>query len=156
MAIGAALPPQAYTRDVLSQAYTWIQGQADSVKKLATTPDMLVSLYLRHQRYGDVVGLQDVPVSSQNFKSDLKHLAEDLKQFEEEKVRLAPAPHLSPAPMYQEPPPAPVRVTLEDVLDGKSLKMIQEVKNALNLSTEIDACRALLSLGFERMKTIFR
>lgn len=82
---GPTLPPQAYTREILTSAFNWLQNQPESVKKLATTPDALVGLFMRAQRYGNSSLESDAPVSSQNFMSDLKNLAEGLKQFEEPK-----------------------------------------------------------------------
>lgn len=79
---GPTLPPQAYTREILTSAFNWLQTQPESVRKLATTPDALVGLFLRAQRFGNSSLETDAPVSSQNFISDLKNLAEGLKQFE--------------------------------------------------------------------------
>ncbi len=82
MANGPTLPPQAYTREILAVAFQWLQSQPESIKKLAQTPDALVGLYLRAQRFSNATAETDAPISSQNFISDLKHLAEGLKQFE--------------------------------------------------------------------------
>ena len=87
MANGPTLPPQAYTREILTSAFNWLQTQPESVKKLATTPDALVGLFMRAQRYGASSMELDAPVSSQNFISDLKNLAEGLKQFEKPKLQ---------------------------------------------------------------------
>lgn len=105
MANGSTLPPQAYTREVLAAAFNWLQHQPDSTRRLATTPDALVGLYLRAQRYGSSTPEQDAPVSSQNFISDLKNLAEGLRQFEETKglgaTQKAPSrPHSSSAALH--------------------------------------------------------
>lgn len=83
MATGPTLPPQAYTREILAIAFQWLQGQPESIKKLAQSPDALVGLYLRAQRYGNASPETDAPISAQNFLSDLKNLAEGLKQFED-------------------------------------------------------------------------
>lgn len=83
MASGPTLPPQAYTREILTSAFNWLQTQPESVKKLATTPDALVGLFMRAQRFGATSMEADAPVSSQAFISDLKNLAEGLKQFED-------------------------------------------------------------------------
>jgi hypothetical protein len=83
MANGPTLPPQAYTRENLTAAFNWLQSQPESVKRLATTPDALVGLFMRAQRFGASSLEADAPVSSQHFMSDLKNLAEGLKQFEE-------------------------------------------------------------------------
>ena len=87
------LPPQAYTREMLSTAFQWLQSQPESIKKLAHTPDALVGLYLRAQKFGHTSPEADAPVSSQAFVADLKNLAEGLKQFEEPKAAVrAPQP----------------------------------------------------------------
>jgi hypothetical protein len=82
MAMNSTLPPQAYTREILATAYNWLQRQPDSIKKLATTPDALVGLFIRAQRYGPANLESEAPVSSQHFVSDLKNLAADMKQFD--------------------------------------------------------------------------
>lgn len=92
MASGPTLPPQAYTREVLTSAFNWLQTQPESVRKLATTPDALVGLYTRAKRFGASSLEADAPVSGQNFMSDLKNLAEGLKQFEEPKSNIG-VPH---------------------------------------------------------------
>src|SRR5437868_7911891 len=66
------LPPQAYTKDTLPKAYMWLVHQNASIRELATTPDILCSLFLKAQRNGDEA--LDAP-SIQNFKKELKSLA---------------------------------------------------------------------------------
>lgn len=83
MSSGTNLPPQAYTREILTSAFNWLQTQPDSIRKAATTPDILVGLYTRAKRFASSTPENDAPVSSQNFMSDLKNLAEGLKEFEE-------------------------------------------------------------------------
>jgi hypothetical protein len=75
------IPPQAYTKDSLLKAYSWLQNQDSSIKEMATTPDILVSLYLKATRDGDAV--LDRP-SIQNFKHELKQLAGMMGEFEKE------------------------------------------------------------------------
>ena len=96
MATGPTLPPQAYTREILTAAFNWLQTQPESAKKLATNPDALVGLYLRAQRYGNSNLETDAPVSSQVFMNDLKNLAEGLKQFEENEGKSGSAPSGAP------------------------------------------------------------
>src|SRR5687768_13640762 len=81
------LPPQAYTRDDITKAYLWIQTQSEAVRRMATTKESLVALFLQAKRNGDI-SEQLAPVSSKNFKKDLEHLASELEQFENTK----PAP----------------------------------------------------------------
>ena len=66
------LPPQAYTKEILLKAYQWLMSQDSSIKEIATTPDILVSLYLKATRDGDSV--LERP-SIKNFKNELKNLA---------------------------------------------------------------------------------
>lgn len=73
------LPPQAYTKDTLVKAYQWIQLQPKGIQELATTPDVLVSLFLKAKLQGE--SALDRP-SIQNFKSELKNLAGQLGEFE--------------------------------------------------------------------------
>ncbi len=73
------LPPQAYTKDTMLKAYSWLQNQNDSIKGLAITPDILVSLYLKAKMNGEES--LDRP-SIQNFKAELKNLAGLMGEFE--------------------------------------------------------------------------
>lgn len=66
------LPPQAYTKDTLMKAYAWLMNQSESIREMATTPDILISLYLKTHRDGEAV--LERP-SIQNFKNELKSLA---------------------------------------------------------------------------------
>ncbi len=81
------LPPQAYTREVFSNAYDWLQSQSRSIKELAQTPDDLVALYLQARRHGH---LSDSS-GKKSFKNDLKNLAEGLRQFDESQAPSASA-----------------------------------------------------------------
>lgn len=100
------LPPQAYTKDTLTKAYLWLLHQNDSIKELATTPDILVTLFLKAQRNGDES--LDTP-SIQNFKNELKSLAGMMGELEG-----APSANNSnfrsgnamPTPSSATPPPA--------------------------------------------------
>src|SRR5438128_1927389 len=101
MAMIHNLPPQAYTRDVLVKAIDWLATQPQSVRDRGLPADALVSLYLQSRRRSND-WKEEAPLSSENFKSDLKHLAQDLKQFDEP---VAPPPvHVAP-PIQQQPPP---------------------------------------------------
>lgn len=86
------IPPQAYTKDSLLKAYAWLQNQDPSLKEMATTPDILVSLYLKATRDGDAA--LDRP-SIQNFKHELKQLAGLMGEFEKEGVQAKSAEELN-------------------------------------------------------------
>lgn len=72
-------PPQAYTRETLVKAYQWLQAQSPQLKELASTPDLLISLYQKAQMQGREA--LERPTLA-NFKSELKSLAGMMGEFE--------------------------------------------------------------------------
>lgn len=73
------LPPQAYTKDTLVKSYNWLALQGPHIKELATTTDVMVSLYLKAQRDG-LSSLENPSI--QNFKNELKTLTTMLGNFD--------------------------------------------------------------------------
>lgn len=203
-------PPQAYTRETLVKAYQWLQNQNTQVKELATTPDLLISLYVKAKTQGE--DFLERP-SLKTFKSELKSLAGMMGEFETHDTPPAPngpglgaqtkdssvasstrlssstasttantpnssalGPPLQPAstgtssslnttpPAPQTSPPiASTSVTLATTpasiagplqLDPRSLLILQEVKISLNLSSESEALRLLISMGHNRLKSL--
>lgn len=163
------LPPQAYTKDTLLKAYTWLTTQGTSIKEMATTPDILVSLYLKATRDGD--SSLDRP-SIQNFKNELKSLAGLMGQLDKAPAHsplgsnIGPQQHasaqqppagasMSSAPVAPQRPQAMTGNDLNSLgLDSLSLSMIHEVKNDLNLSSEWEALRMLIKVGHSRAKNL--
>lgn len=177
------LPPQAYTKETLQKAYTWLLTQSASIKDLATTQDMLISLYLKAQRNGEAS--LETP-SIQNFKQELKSLANmmgDLQTTPDTNLNAATssfhttAQQAAPAagqPLIQQqpftthhaqsaaPPPLFNSATttyqlsqptqLMAQLDQGSMLALAEVRQTLNLSSDIEALRALISLGYKQFK----
>lgn len=147
------LPPQAYTRETLQKAYSWLLNQSPSIKEMASTQEMLVSLYLKAQRNGEAS--LEAP-SIQNFKQELKSLANMMGDF-------APTP-AAPAAPQQGVATSTVAKTMPlantqmpsafNELDNVSLTAIQEVKNVLNLSSDTEALRALIALGHKQFRKI--
>lgn len=193
------LPPQAYTREMLSTAYSWLLTQPESIRNLAQTPDALVGLFLRAKKTGESSLESVAPVSREVFRQDLKHLAAELQQFEhtdrthsersqperasDVTVRstthshshsapvIAPTVSISVSPTHpQAPSPTysathtpssvaatnarPAQRTDTFALDEKSREMIRDVMTRLNLSSESEALRALLTLGYDRIKGV--
>jgi len=66
------LPPQAYTKETLIQAYNWLRSQPAHVQELAKSPDALVSLFTKSQIHGESYLSR---TNLQGFKSELKNLA---------------------------------------------------------------------------------
>jgi hypothetical protein len=162
------LPPQAYTKDTLTKAYMWLVHQNSSIKELATTPDILVSLFLKAQRNGDES--LDTP-SIQNFKNELKSLAGMMGELENGKaVHSAPPPPnplpnptLAPQPVFHAQSVniqnnhhsvAAPRLT-NNQLDPKSQAIISEVREHLNLSSDLEVIRLLIALGYNKAKNLY-
>lgn len=91
MAITTNVPPQAYTRDTLVKAIEWISQQSPAVRERAHSADLIVSFYLQARRRMTAAQME-APVSGEYFKQDLKHLAQDLKQFEDTSAAPPPQP----------------------------------------------------------------
>ncbi|MFZ3230855.1 MAG: hypothetical protein WA160_11670 [Pseudobdellovibrio sp.] len=159
------LPPQAFTKETLHKAYTWLLTQSPSIKEMASTQDMLISLYLKAQRSGEAS--LDTP-SIQNFKQELKSLAGimgDLQtppraqqmppsaNFNSHSSASAVTP-LTNHNHAQVSASAPSHGLSLTGLDATSMQAIMEVKQTLNLSSEIEAIRALIALGHKQFKKI--
>jgi hypothetical protein len=124
MAMGSSVPPRAYTRETLTTAFNWLQSQPESVRSKATTPDALVGLYMQATSRGALAAGFDAeaPQSSQAFMSDLKNLAEGLKEFDDSRGARAVNPPASsraqlgnqqkypqePRPSYPQSTPPPI------------------------------------------------
>lgn len=164
------LPPQAYTKETLLRAYHWLQNQPGSIKEMALTPDILVSLYLKASRDGDQA--LERP-SIQNFKSELRNLAGLMGELESGP---APSPTASPPvppPVTTAPPPPakspqpqievktpvsePPKPSMEPALEIPDLStgaLIREIKQLFNLSSDQEALRMLVKIGYEHAKTV--
>jgi hypothetical protein len=73
------LPPQAYSKETLIQAYNWLRHQPAQVQELAKTPDVLVSLFSKAQMHGDAYLNRS---HMQTFKTELKSLANMMGDFD--------------------------------------------------------------------------
>ncbi|RME18144.1 MAG: hypothetical protein D6797_01005 [Bdellovibrio sp.] len=170
-----SIPPQAYTRDTLAEAYEWLKNQGGPIKELAKDADSLVALYLQHKRrqnHRKSLGLKTDPVSSQAFKEELKDLAQGFNQFEQ---MASPSPDLQQAASLTTtaskttvqvssetttttatPASSPFSLKdLESVLDPQSLQSIRNLQKKFNLSSPIEALRALIALGHEEFQKKF-
>ncbi|WP_413585373.1 hypothetical protein [Bdellovibrio sp. HCB274] len=205
------LPPQAYTKETLLKAYQWLMSQNSNIKEIATTPDMLVSLYLKATRDGE--SALERP-SIKNFKSELKSLAGLMGELDRPQqqqhhhsnsgagatyhppvqqvlqpqaaqvmpqpvqpvaqtvvhAQQAPAPAVLPAVTTQTLPPQTHQVSytektltattqsshVMDVFDCGTKLMIQEVKEEFNLSSDLEALRMLIKIGYVKSKGMLK
>ena len=137
------LPPQAYTKETLQKAYSWLLNQNPSIKEMASTQEMLVSLYLKAQRNGEAS--LEAP-SIQNFKQELKSLATMMGDF-------TPPTASQPSPAVTAKATSVMPSTFNE-LDTASLTAISEVKTVLNLGSDTEALRALIALGHKQFRKI--
>ena len=56
------LPPEAFTKESLQEAFQWLQSQPESIRGLVDTPESLISIYRKSQRQTN-----DAPVSSKKL-----------------------------------------------------------------------------------------
>jgi len=154
------LPPQAYTKDTLTKAYMWLVHQSDSIKELATTPDILVSLFLKAQRNGDEA--LDTP-SILNFKKELKSLAGMMGELDANMpagATYAQPQHQAPQVVVQQAKQVNIQnnhmsIDITSQMDAKSRAIIAEVREQLNLSCDLEVIRLLVSLGYHKAKTLY-
>jgi hypothetical protein len=152
-------PPQAYTKETLLKAYNWLQSQPESVRDLASTPDQLVSLYLKNSRGSSLDGLERPSI--QSFKSELKNLAgmmgdlekkQDPPSYSTSTSASIPAPsaphHYQPTQRTQAPTASP--------MDEVTQSLIREVKSELNLSSDQEALRMLVKIGYQKVRSLYK
>ena len=144
------LPPQAFTKETLSKAYSWLLTQNSSIKEMASTQDMLISLYLKAQRSGDAA--LETP-SIQNFKQELKSLANLMGDLQTPQTP-QPAQSSTQQSMPQNFTGSSNHSVNTSQLDQVSLNALSDVKMTLNLSSETEALRALIALGYKQFKKI--
>lgn len=146
------LPPEAFTKETLQEAFNWLQEQPEPVRATVHTPERLVSLYQKSIRLNDV----DAPVSSRKFMDDLKNLASSLNQFGDPNAP-AETRQIAKATVTQtETKKAHFELTTEKVAskppeyDPITLDRIKQVRHRFNLSSDGEALRVLVALGFEK------
>ncbi len=108
MALGT-IPPQAYTKETLAQAYNWLKDQPEEVARYATNPDRLVAIFLRSKKgfkVGDLsgeLGAQELQRftdsrSRENFDTQA-HLRELLRDPQAAAPQMPPQGALQSTPM---------------------------------------------------------
>jgi hypothetical protein len=192
MSVTSKIPPQAYTRDTLVKAIEWLSVQPPSLRERATSADAIVSHYLQARR--QTPSQVEAPIVQESFKTDLRHLADDLKRFEVdhghshdhssppqiipdrsssfemETTEMSEPTMISRRPLRTEPTFRPARSEVQQSLqpqqqalrpqpegtnwqvDERSLTIARELQERLNLSSEGEALRMLVSLGADQVR----
>lgn len=219
------MAPQAYTKQILQEAFEWWSEQPESFRSQIQDSDDLVGYYLRVHRGEAVTQAVDdsgngfTKSSQESFSSELKGLAQDLSSFEGySESKKAQRPHFlskdhsatshrankhnqsgaqggsgafsqkkpQQPQQIQMPQPQPQQLQQQQQLslptmsnqllvpqaqsdkpvqnmngqffklDGRSLQMVKEARELLNLSSDEEALRALISFGAQKFKNLLK
>lgn len=184
------MPPQAYTKETLQEAFEWWSEQSDDLRSQIQDKDDLVGYFLKSRGetpYTPKSTEGFTRTAKESFSTELKGLAKNLEDFEDyrgptnqpRKVNVTREHKLEMEPSFQMPFPdlSKTLVPASDdrspqaassalkpktnlqnsfyKLDPQSKATVQKAKEALNLSSEDEALRALISLGKSRIKSLF-
>lgn len=158
-------------RDV-SEAYVWAQSLPQSTREELKSVELMVAAYLKAKRSGSVSlpSEGDQSQSAQDFQKALKGLQTELDQFDfappgqtEENTSLKPVappvkPTSKPIPLRSSQPQNPQPTGSENQnlkLDSRSMKTIQEIRTALNLSSDTEVIRMCLTLAQRALKNLY-
>ena len=182
-------PPQAYSKETISEAFTWLQSQPDEIKKKATHTEALLSLYLKNksQQYWIAKTNTSISNDTNNFNNELQEIALELSPDQTQATsqsysnrhgleNTTPQNTSTVEPIFNKPSNTlngsshtafshPLRKKeedhtldtkqdIEDILDVKSLNSLHRTKTKFNLSSNKEAARLLISLGFEQIKSL--
>jgi hypothetical protein len=157
-----------YGRGDLQAAFNWLVNQPGHVRKQASDPDRLMTLYYRSNTRLEATRIEtEAPVSSQTFISDLRQINETMRQFDApsgaaftqsntvqtntvqtatvQTVRSSGfAPPILTAPL----------VPQNAIMSDRSQAIVQEVREKLNLSSDAEAMNVLISLGHKALRSV--
>jgi hypothetical protein len=152
------LPPQAYTKDTLIKAYEWLQTQSDSIKQIATSPDVLVSLYMKAQMQGEDALHRP---SIKNFKHDLKNLADMMSEWGPSQAHMTATSHSGSSMAVSQATHTETRVsnsvsTTKEIpaLDPAFRDKVREIQHLFGLSREAEALSLLINIGYHHAKRL--
>lgn len=196
MAFGK-MAPQAYTKEILQEAFEWWSEQPEELRNRIQDSDDLVGYYLRVKRSEGGSDNNILEHHEDSFSRELKGLAADLSSFEgyqsskkkskkepvnpintaavQSKAPSRPAKPAGNSPQLQFPqlskkvvqPEAEVKPESTPlpgeepkagslVLDARSLEMVKKARESLNLSSDYEALRALISFGSQKLQLLFK
>ncbi len=134
------LPPEAFTKETLQKAFSWLQDQSEELRNTIHTSERLVSLYQKSKRLD---GREDF-MESEKFIHNLKNLTdhkitsrENSERSESDKRSVSLTENGEKNEKWVE-------------LDPLSRERVNEVKKRFNLTSDSEAFRFLISLGFEK------
>lgn len=170
--------PQAYTSRDISEAYKWLQTLPPPLRDEFKTAEELVLSYLKAKRMGSLNNYQpEAPKKTAEFQKTLQNLKAEMDQFDFEapaQQSPATAPHSTQAPVQQaatSPAPVPsvsnnqlqqahqAQINQQNILsqikmDPKSRQIINDIRDGLNLSSDLEVVRMSLVLAHKSLKNL--
>lgn len=171
--------PHAYSSDTLQKAYKWLQDNPQYQESIHNS-DQLVALYLSEKKGLQSFDFTP-PTSSSTFFLDQQTSAASIDNIKPQ-ARSLKNPKQNPPtivePKFTKPQtPAKVKNLAQPILDNtlsskvelnqkasttdsflaldeKSLSYLEDTKKTFNLSTQSEALRLLLSIGYEKLHKI--
>src|SRR5262245_36974220 len=135
--------PQAYTARDIGEAYKWIQTLPPNVRDEMKTMEQMVLHYLRAKSMGNLANfqLEQQTKKSQDFQKTLQSLKVEMDQFDPPAPQ--PPPPTAVAPSVTVSAPAQTQETSLK-LDSRSRQIVNEIKEGLNLSSDMEVIRMCL------------
>ena len=156
------LIPQAYTARDVADAYKWLQTLPQPVRDEMKTAEQMVLNYLKAKTLGQLANYQfqesqkESQKKSQEFHKTLQTLKTEMDQFDtqinvptqqQQTVHQQQPAQSQPMPQPQVPPQ-----TLK--MDPKSRQIINDIREGLNLSTDMEVIRMSLVLAHKAVKNL--
>ena len=179
---GTVTPAGTYGRGDLQAAFNWLVNQPEHIRKQASDPDRLMTLYYRSSGRPEMIRTTEItrttdsirqsertdsartenarieteaPVSGQTFISDLRQINEALRQFDGPTAQATiHTPLPPPQPILQSAQAPMLTSGPTDTAAGKTQAILAEVREKLNLSSEAETLNVLISLGYRRLKPL--
>ena len=158
--------PQAYTARDISEAYKWLQTLPPSIREEMKTMEHMVLNYLRAKSMGTLTNftVQSAPAKPEIQKT-LQNLKAEMDQFDFSPASQVTQPQPTAAPAQQQasvltPSPTPVEpAAIQNILstikmDPKSRQIMNEIREGLNLSTDLEVVRMCLVVAHKSIKNL--
>mgnify|MGYP001441661732 CR=1 FL=1 len=166
------LPPQAFSSQEVNKAMRWLDQQPKHIKTMVDSTAALMALYRQASLYGDKFYEKYPSVNEERFRQDLHNIANQLSGFsgkqkpqvkshdiileEEETAKESSTVEKERLnfSVEREKSSTTRSQNLSEALDSLSKQRIADVKRRLNLSSDTEVIRMLITLGAERLKDL--
>lgn len=142
-----ATAPHAYSSDTLQKAYQWLQDNPQYQESVHNS-DQLVALYLSEKK-----GLQSFDFSPPTSASLFLNQTNNKPSIDNIYKEPVNTKTMASSTIVQNSTVQKKTNTTDSffALDKKSLSYLEDTKKTFNLSTQAEALRLLLSIGYEKL-----